>query len=215
MCSTTLYSPKGGSLTGCCVVRFLSFDDYNPYLPPRLVVSHIYHLTFQLLLVFSAFSKTYPQSPLILRISLSVHTPQIFCPREIMQAPVRVDNSIMLSHSHSLSAKTRASANVSLPSASVLRTRFARNGEMGLEIRKWDKLFTNQFRLTFNSLSVTGSQYVRWHNSTSINHVRACCNNKVGFDSLRLILTNRSCCTKNSSGSSTRFRPSFSLLHKP
>mmetsp|Transcript_2824 Transcript_2824/g.5278 ORF Transcript_2824/g.5278 Transcript_2824/m.5278 type:complete len:217 (+) Transcript_2824:178-828(+) len=56
------------------------------------------------------------------RSSLDVQTPQTFFPSETMQAPVKVDNSIIDSHPTSLSAYTKASASVRRPSASVLRT---------------------------------------------------------------------------------------------
>mmetsp|Transcript_3565 Transcript_3565/g.4277 ORF Transcript_3565/g.4277 Transcript_3565/m.4277 type:complete len:202 (-) Transcript_3565:437-1042(-) len=56
------------------------------------------------------------------RSSLSVHMPAICFPNEIIHAPVRVDNSMMLSHPTSLSAKTKASARVRRPSASVFLT---------------------------------------------------------------------------------------------
>mmetsp|Transcript_53031 Transcript_53031/g.79231 ORF Transcript_53031/g.79231 Transcript_53031/m.79231 type:complete len:204 (-) Transcript_53031:1170-1781(-) len=54
------------------------------------------------------------------KASLSVQTPAIFFPSDTMQAPVSVESSMIFSQSSSLSAKTRASARVNRPSASVL-----------------------------------------------------------------------------------------------
>mmetsp|Transcript_17710 Transcript_17710/g.31187 ORF Transcript_17710/g.31187 Transcript_17710/m.31187 type:complete len:215 (-) Transcript_17710:48-692(-) len=56
------------------------------------------------------------------RSSSSVQTPHIFFPSEIITAPVSVDSSMILSHPHSLSANTNASAIVNRPSASVFKT---------------------------------------------------------------------------------------------
>mmetsp|Transcript_5113 Transcript_5113/g.7516 ORF Transcript_5113/g.7516 Transcript_5113/m.7516 type:complete len:215 (-) Transcript_5113:977-1621(-) len=56
------------------------------------------------------------------RSSSFENTPAYFFPSAIMQDPVRVDNSIILSHPTSWSAYTNASAKVSLPSASVFNT---------------------------------------------------------------------------------------------
>mmetsp|Transcript_4514 Transcript_4514/g.8061 ORF Transcript_4514/g.8061 Transcript_4514/m.8061 type:complete len:261 (+) Transcript_4514:274-1056(+) len=129
-------SHTGPAISMCAYGFFLSTNSVKnraavmapPYGPPRFVISAT--LLFNSSAYSFAMGIRQDLSPVVFEISSrslarsssSVHTPQIFFPSETMHAPVNVDSSMMLSQPHSLSAKTNASASVSLPSASVLST---------------------------------------------------------------------------------------------